>query len=225
MSVDRILILDCETTGLDPVEDCAIELGLVVYSVRHRTVLRSYSTLLASGRENTAEAINHIPSSALNDGSTPKQAWSVFEHWASKVDAIVAHRADFDRQFVPMVDRPWICTKYGVKWPLEDKPGQSLIYLALAHGLGVVDPHRALSDCMLIARLLTRCAELGHDPETILARGLRPMAVFQALVTFDDNHQAKSAGFEWEASTKRWLRKMAIEDAAMLEFRTAQVET
>lgn len=225
--MDRILILDCETTGLDPEKDQCIEVAAVLYSLRAQAVTEAHSWLIESDT-NDAEHINRISPSILR-GKTAYDAKYVWEQvmvTADICDAILAHNADFDRQWVPpnTIGLPWIDTLHGVTWPLETRPGINLIQLALEHGVGVVDAHRALSDCLLLARLLTRVAELGHDVEAILQRGLRPMATFQALVSYDQRQAAKDAGFYWEAPKKQWLRKMAIEDAAKLPFRVANLD-
>lgn len=38
--MDNVLILDCETTGLDPARDVCIEVACVRYSIRHRAETR-----------------------------------------------------------------------------------------------------------------------------------------------------------------------------------------
>lgn len=225
--MDLVLVIDTETTGLSPATDTCIEVAAVLYSLRFAGIVKVYSTLLAAGVENAAESVNHIPSGALELGATPSNAWKTVDGWGKQAEAVLAHNADFDRSFVPaevLSSIPWIDTCDGITWPRQSKPGASLISLALDHGLGVVDPHRALNDCLLLARLLTRCAELGHDVGALLAQGLRPRAMFQALVSFDDKDKAKEAGFRWDAPTRRWLRKMAVEDAGKLGFRVQEVQ-
>jgi hypothetical protein len=41
---------------------------------------------------------------------------------------------------------------------------------------------------------------------------------------FDQNEIAKAAGFKWNGESKRWTRRMAIEDAEALPFRTLKLE-
>jgi DNA polymerase-3 subunit epsilon len=224
--MDLLAILDTETTGLSPADGVCLEVAVVRYSLRCRAVLDAQSWILHGPEVNPAESINHIPAALMGYGTAPADVWDDVDFMLMGCDAALAHNADFDRQWIPEgtgADVPWIDTCHGVDWPRQSKPGSSLISLALEHGLGVIDPHRALSDCLLLARLLTRCAELGADVEALLARGLRPVAVFQALVSYDDREAAKAAGFHWEAGEKRWLRKMAIEDAAALPFRTRRI--
>lgn len=228
----QVLVLDTETTGLDPMTGRCIEVAAVRYSLLHFCVIEAYSSLLWGPASNLMEKVNHIPEKSLPCGDSAEAVWGGVSGMASTCDAILAHNADFDRQWVPndpvrcaaLLELPWICTCSGVTWPNQDKENGSLISLALAHGLGVVDPHRALSDCLLLARLMTRCHELGHDVQAMLEQGRRPQAMFQAIVPFDDKDLAKAAGFKWEASTKRWIRKMAIEDAGKLGFPTRKVD-
>lgn len=234
MTLRRVLIVDSETTGLDAKRDYAIEVGCVLWSVEHRSVIEAWSTLIAGPNGNPAEAINGIPASALTDAADAVVVKVRLLEFAGRADAIVAHSADFDRAFLaPIADvLPWICSCNDIEWPgariaanvepARERPGQSLVALCLAHGLGVSHAHRALTDCLLLARLLERVAEMGHDVEAMLTRGLRPKATFQALVSFDDKDKAKAAGFKWVPETKMWLRRMAVEDAKALPFQVRE---
>jgi DNA polymerase-3 subunit epsilon len=178
--------------------------------------------LLLYHEDNPCESINRIPPGVLVDGIPASEVWpSIYDVAIGHADAIVAHNADFDRGFVPASLRdvvPWICTKNDVTWPKQTKPGMSLVQLALAHDLGVAVAHRALADCDLIARLLTRCSELGHDIDAMLVRGLRPKVTLRALVSFDDRQKANEQGFHWNPTRKEWLRRMVEEDATGFDF-------
>ena len=220
----NILILDTETTGLDPAVDRAIEVAAILYSVEHATVLKSYSSLVRADA-NPCESINRIPPAALATAPTWDAAWSPLGSLASEAQAIVAHNADFDRSFAPrdLVEAlPWVCSKNDLAWPRQEKQGMSLVALALAHDLGVAVAHRAMADCDLLARLFTRARELGADLPAMLARGMRPKAEFIALVPFERKDEAKAAGFQWDGARREWRRRMAIEDAAAMPFRTVR---
>jgi DNA polymerase-3 subunit epsilon len=94
---------------------------------------------------------------------------------------------------------------------------------ATAIEVACASAHRAMADCDLLARLFTRVAEMGADLDDMLAHGLRPKATFQALVSYESNHLAKTAGFRWNAEKRVWARKMAIEDAAALPFKVREI--
>lgn len=162
----------------------------------------------------------HQPDSSRRpSGVEAIEPFRVLESWLPHAGAIVAHNADFDRQWFPDLGKPWLCTMSDFKWPLATKDGGSLIHLALDHGIGVSSAHRALTDCQLIAALFDRMDDLPG----MFAQAMRPKAVFRALVSYDDRELAKQAGFKWDGVTKQWTRRMAIEDAALLPFPTAKL--
>jgi DNA polymerase III epsilon subunit-like protein len=222
--VINVLLLDTETTGTELTDVC-IEVAAVVYSVTHAAPVRSFASLIRADN-NPAEHVNGIPAAMLALAPPAELVWRVVRRMALECDAIVAHNAAFDVRFVPAEvtnGMPWICSCYDLAWPKAPKLGAPLISLCLAHGLGVSHAHRALSDCDLLSRLLTRVHEMGCDLEALLARGLRPKATFQGLVPMSRNNELKEAWFKWKPDTKQWLRTMAIEDAALLPFPTREV--
>ncbi len=216
-----IAILDTETTGLDPAKDDVLEVAVCIYDLASASAVRSYASLLRAS-ENRAFDVNGIPVAALERAPEPTLVWAGVETLLRSADTVVAHRADFDRSFVEphLTARvPWVCSKFDLRWP-RGKPGDGLVHLALAHGLGVASAHRATTDVDTLARLFTRAAELGADLPAMIAHGLRPKARFVALVSFEEKEAAKTAGFQWDASRREWWRTMAIDDAAALPFRT-----
>lgn len=226
--MNRILLLDVETTSLSPADGDCIELAVVLFSLDHMSVVKAYSTLLKTGKDNPIERINHIPGGALDSGTDPTQAWASANNWAHQCDYVVGHNCEFDKQWVPascatLQSKTWIDTCNGCTWPKQSKPVENLVSLCLDHGIGIVDPHRALNDCMLLAMLLRRVHELGHDVRNILAQDLRPKAVFEALVPYERKDEAYAAGFHWDRATKQWTRKMAIEDTSALPFSVRRV--
>lgn len=218
--IRTVAITDTETTGLSPETDRCIEVAVVLWSVEHRTILECFSSLIR-GEGNAAEAINAIPAAVLPSARDPHDVWDRVACLVDKADVMAAHRAEFDRSFYPANLReakPWLCTKFDVQWP-RAKLGAPLTEAALAHGLGISHAHRALTDCLTIARLLERVAEMGHDVGAMIERGLRPKARFVALVSYDDREKAKAAGFAWDGTRREWSRTMAVADAAELPFK------
>ncbi|WP_139324954.1 3'-5' exonuclease [[Limnothrix rosea] IAM M-220] len=113
---DLLLIVDVETTGLDPKEDEVIELGAILYSVKEACTLQQFSTLFPV-TQNPAENINKISPQASqqldSQGITPFILLT--KNWIDQADYLVAHNAQFDRQwfgrnFLVQVNKPWLCT-------------------------------------------------------------------------------------------------------------------
>ncbi len=237
MGIESIVIVDTETTGLEPATCKIVEVAAVLYDVASACVIASFASLVAS-EDNAAEAINRIPVSALRNSPPDVHAWGrvgEIVDWATcGGDAVfMAHRASFDQSFLHAAAPglaarlPWVCSKFDVAWP-ESKPGASCVELALAHGVPVVSAHRALTDCMLIANTLRAVASRGHDVGWLIAQALRPRVMLRALVSYDNREQAKTAGFAFNTNgDKAWTKRVACEDvatfAATLPFKVAEV--
>lgn len=223
----RALIIDTETTGLSPDVDRCIEVGCILYDLELAAPVVAYSSLIGQvDPSNGAEAINRIAPSLIKEAPNGALVWGIVEQLVKSADVVLAHRAEFDRGFVPAelrTVRPWCCTKFHVEWPLG-KVGDHLVHLALAHGVGILAAHRALTDCDILARLLTRVAEMGHDLDAMLTRAMRPRVRAIAHVSYDDREKAKAAGFSWDGAKREWWREMPIEDVGALPFRTSTEE-
>lgn len=220
-----LLILDTETSSLDPTTGHLLEVAVAVWSIEHRSLIRARSWLVRAP-SNEAVDINGIPEALLSLGANRDEVMSeVYE--ASKVcDVVVAHNAPFDwKWFTPEIQSlAWADSCNDMEWP-RPSSSRGLTALALAHGLGVASAHRALDDVMTLVRLFERAAELGANIEAMVQRALRPKALFQAMVSFEDRELAKAARFRWnEDGTKRWLRSMPPDDTTDLGFKVQQVD-
>lgn len=219
----NLALVDVETNGLYAATSHVLEIGVVLWSVTHGVVIAAWSDLVQHD-SNDAESTNRIPVPALADGTPFDVALARLRHFVGRADIIVAHNAEFDESFLPGLDRQWLCSEYDFAWPCAPA-GQSLINLALAHGVAVTHAHRALTDVLLLSRLFERVREMGHDIPAMIAHASRPKAKFQAMVSYADKDLAKERGFRWDPSARRWTRRMAIEDAEKLPFSTKIIES
>lgn len=173
-SLETLLILDVETTGLSPEKHRCIELGAVLFSVSLRTTLSQVSMLFPVDK-NPAQRINRISPEASQRPQPWQQTLELFQVMTQHADVAVAHNASFDRRWfgrppLPTVMLPWVCT-CTAPWPsqLGLRPGRvSLKDLARAHEVQIGDAHRALADCAVLAQILSRCDDL----EALLLSGL-----------------------------------------------------
>lgn len=223
----RLLILDTETTGLDPERDHCIEVGAVLFHVSSRAVLSQLSLLLPC-QSNAAEAINGIDAAV----SRQKQPWQAgllyFQEMVGSADVIVAHNAAFDRAWfgrghLPAIDKPWLCSMDDLRWPSERrlKATPSVRDLALAYGIPVWAAHRALTDCIYLAQVFERCEAL----DSLLLAGLEPRRLYRAELPYDQRHRAREAGFRWnDPVAKAWSRRLSEREARELDFLVRPVE-
>ena len=214
-----LAIIDTETSGLDPSKDVCVEVAVILYDIEHAAPIESFASLIRA-KGNATEAVNRIPVPLLERAPADQAVWSVVRAMIERADVIVAHRASFDRAFLPAELRelrPFACSKFDIEWP-HGKLGDHLVHLALAHGVGVMDAHRALTDCETLVRIFQRVAEQGADVPAMLARAMRPKVTVIAQVRYDDREKAKSHGFAWNPEARHWSRSMAREDVGSLPF-------
>ena len=234
----NLLIVDVETTGLDFEKNAPIEFGAILFDVEHRAITHQFSALLPSVVPNGAEDLNKIPDSLLDTAAvkvgwarTPLQYLQHLHNWA---DAILAHNAEFDRQWLlPMLSsnegglagnwrqKPWLCTLRDFRWKLPGlRSAPSVVDLALAHGVPVWQTHRALTDCGYLAQVLASRQDL---PELLLD-AQTPQILYEAVVIYEQREMVKAAGFRWQEHKERtWTRYLREDEARALPFKVVAV--
>lgn len=218
--IRQIAILDTETTSLEPPPvGKIVEVAVMLYDVKFAQPVASFASLIQAD-SNEAEHINGIPAGMLGAARTADFVWRAVQWLIEPATVIIAHRAEFDRQFCPDLGKPWICSKTDIRWG-DRVRGDHLVQLALGLGLGVASAHRAMADVDTLARILTRVAEKGGDLEAMIVHAMRPKKLFYAQVSYEDREIAKSHGFLWDQPKhgKNWYRYMPPEDVAELPFK------
>ena len=211
-AIEQLLILDTETTGLNPQRDQVIEVGAILFSVPQRSVLSQVSFLLPSP-VNPAEPLNGIAPAATSAPQPWRQSLALLQELATSAQLAVAHNAAFDRAWfgagqLPDLPLPWLCSMEDINWPADRqlRPRPSVRDLALAYGVPVWAAHRALTDCIYLAQVFERCDAL----EELIAEGLEPRHLFRAKVSYEERHLAREAGFRWnEPLQGAWSRRLS----------------
>lgn len=218
MPYKLLLIVDLETTGLIPENSKVMELGAILYSVQNACVIQQLSTLFPVS-ENPAQKINKINVQATQMVDDYSISLEQFRHWVDIADFMVAHNAEFDKQWfgfglLPEINKPWLCTYDDFVWSKNEKP-TSLINTVLNYGIGVNNAHRALTDCQLIAALFDRVSESGEFEEILteaIERSKEPKKTVIAKVSYDDRNLAKQFRFKWNPDKKAWLKEIRLSD-------------
>ena len=161
----KLLIVDTETTGLNPVSSKCLEVGAILFHVESRSVLSQQSFLLPVDK-NDAEFINRIPAEITQIVQPWNEGLQYLTNLIEAADVLVAHNSAFDKKWfekdpLPKISKPWICSMEDIAWPLElhlsARP--SMRDLALAFGVPVWAAHRALTDCIYLAEVFSRCEQ------------------------------------------------------------------
>ncbi len=151
--------IDVETTGLSSHKDEIVELALVLFRYDDLCItgiVDSYSSLREPSCPISREAYKaHGLSKQKLKGKRLDEDRIL--NMIGQADFLVAHNATFDRSFIKAMfpslnGKRWYCTMSGIKW----RGGKSLQRLLSAHGIKVVQAHRALDDVHGVLNLLTQ---------------------------------------------------------------------
>ena len=223
----KILILDTETTGLDPADGAVvIELAGILFDVELRDVIAQCSVLLPTG-SNDAQHVNRIkPELTRSAPGLMPPMLKAFYAMAQQADYVLAHNADFDRKWfgdggsLPALDLRWICSMDDVQWPRNSKRGRaSVVSLALDYEVPVWAAHRALTDCVYLAEVMKREPDLTR----LLIEALEPKKVYVSMLPYESRQQCKDAGFVWDQIVpKAWAKKMRPTEAEKLGFQVRE---
>lgn len=214
-----ILLLDTETTGLDPKVDVVVEVGVARIDPKHGKLIDAHSWITDGGKYGGEEVHGITKELILEHGASLE---SVVAHrlgtYSRGCECIVAHNADFDRQWFgeEAFELRWV-DSIDLPWPRKPQ-GKSLTALALAHGVGIVSAHRALNDVLTLAMLFERAVELGADLEKMISDGLLPRSRWVADVPMSRNGELKQAGFRWDPEKKQWWKKATQQEASAWGF-------
>ena len=159
-------IVDVETTGMSPRNgDEVVEIGIILFrfnAVHHDEVevVETYQAL--------REPLESIPYSVTQiHGITDEMVlgkkldYPKMESIFARAEFVVAHNKSFDRSFletlVPMsLDRPWLCSCFGIKWKNHGLENRRLGTLRDYFGIAHDESHRALADCEVVLEALKR---------------------------------------------------------------------
>lgn len=213
--VKRGIILDTETTGLDPAVDEIVELALVPFTYtpdgRIYETGPAFSGLRQPSKPIPPEmtAIHGIDDEMVKGAAIdPAEVAGIIAEAAP----IIAHHAEFDRPFVEKLfpefeKRPWACSMSQIDWRAEGFDGQGLAYLGLASGF-FYDKHEAEADCWAMLALLERSLPKSGKPALLqlLEKGrLATWRVFAENSPFQQKDNLKARGYRWNAERKVWF--------------------
>ena len=209
--MDYGLIVDVETTGLNAGQDKVIEIGFVEFKIGGDG--RPNISTMYSGVEDPGVSLSDEVSrlTGLTDEVLQGQQidWSLVRKYWDRASVIIAHNAEFDRNF--LMARPelkdmrkhWACSVRHIDWRSKNFGSLKLQYLAADHGFANPFAHRALFDCAttyrLVAPHLTELVEASYEPEyEIIAVGS----------PFETKDILKSHGYRWDAEQRAWRKRI-----------------
>lgn len=219
-----ILLIDFETTGLDPKDHRVIEIGAMICQ-EDWTPVGSLSVLV-KGEDYpplTAEItkITGITEEDMRDAVSPEIAWKYLSDLCGDdVSYVVAFNSNFDSKFfqeemkrtgfsmLPRLNKllqlPWLCAMADVETNYQYKSWR-LSHLALEYGVPVnpKELHRAVNDVKLMRDMLEAT---GTNIAEIYEFNVTPWIFIRAIIPppWDDGGAGKKAaqelGYSWEVA-------------------------
>ena len=217
------VVLDVETTGLNPANCEIIELGMVKFEFaadgRIFRVVEVFEGLRQPSHPIPAE-ITDI--TGITDDMVAGQTIDPAEvgRIIDDVAVIIAHNAGFDRNFCErfapcFASRAWACSVTEIGWRQEGFEGSRLGYLLMGAGL-FHDGHRATEDCRALLEILARPLPKSGEPalKRLLDTARRATVRLWAQNSpFDMKDVLKARGYKWSSGDdgrpKCWWRDVA----------------
>lgn len=221
------LVVDVETTGIDPASDVIIELAMRRFRYdrlgRILKIDRAWTWLEDPGRA-LPEEITRL--TGITDVDLVGQ--EIDEEAAVRLflsaDLVIAHNASFDRKFVERrlpgaAGLPWACSCGEVDWAASKFDGRALGWLVAQAGW-FFGAHRATNDVDAVIALL--CHEMA-DGRTALAQLVDsadcPTVRIEAVgADFHVKDGLRARGYRWNADDKVWWKEIAASDLSSEEF-------
>lgn len=205
------VVIDVETTGLDPDADQIIELSMISfwYDADDRIVgVRDvFSQLRDPGQAIPADvtALTGISDEMVAGQAVDSEALRRFIKGAG---IFIAFHAAFDRRFAErgwdvFAPKHWACAMAEIDWRAEGAESMKLGHLLADRGL-FYRRHRGTDDCEALLSLLSM--PLPKSGGTALARLLRSARrpstrIWAANAPYDSKDRLKARGYRWHDGT------------------------
>ena len=213
------IILDFETTGLDPTKDEIIEVACVKFRYSETDMITGVSDVFQSYNEPSTP----IPALVTDlTGITNEMVvghridMAALEAFVADANIVIAHNAGFDRKFAERLSptfehMPWACTQTEIDWRKHGFGGAKLGYLLADMG-HFHNAHRAIDDCHALVEVL------GHPlpakarsifAELIECARRTTVRILAERSPFELKDALKARGYRWNDGTdgrpKSWF--------------------
>lgn len=217
------VVVDTETTGLDPLEDRLIEIAVQRFrysadgQVREVEQVRSW---LEDPERPLPERIAKLTGLTDQELAGRRFDTAAITSMLSTADLVIAHNAAFDRpfldrRFLNLRYRAWACSMAQVDWLALGFDGRALGHLVLQSGR-FFEGHRAGND---VAALTSLLATPAIDRRTILSHLLArcmldSFRVDAVNAPFEAKDALKKRGYRWDPSCHFWWREVEESEIA-----------
>lgn len=226
--MSRGVVVDTETTGVNPDKDVIIELGMVLFEFDPTTgrigrIIESFDQLEDAGfpippESTTVHGITDemVAGQKIDDASVAK--------FLERVSLVIAHNSKFDRVFLEkrlaiFETLPWGCSYAQVDWRGEGIGSAKLDYISYQYGF-FYEAHRAEGDCYALLEVLQQ--PLPQSGVLVLKFILDRLAqksyqIFAIGSPFETKDVLKARGYRWDGAKKCWHTTVDGDEAIKVE--------
>jgi len=203
------VIVDLETTGLDPLVDEIIEIGMIcfTYDEGSEPVMTNIYGALEDPKKPIPPEITKLTGITSEQTKGQSINWCLVKETLSKVDVVVAHNASFDRSFLEQrvelagTHCHWVCSIKHIDWPKLGYKTSALNYLAADHGFVNPFSHRAVFDCATTFNIIAK-----HVDSMIARSYLKEILIKACYAPFESKDLLKAKNYRWDPTEKVWSR-------------------
>ena len=216
------VIVDVETTGLNPNTDEIIEIGMVRFAYTPGgTVLGLLADF--SGFREPSHPIPHEITRMTGITNTMVAGRRIYDdqirNFVASADIVIAHNAGFDRRFCErlcsaFVDKPWACSQTQIPWSAEGVEGTKLFYIGVQQGFWF-EGHRALDDCYALLEILERpllVSGQGTLQKLLEVARETTFRIWALGAPFEVKDRLKARGYRWnvgeDGQPRAWHREV-----------------
>lgn len=215
-----VVMIDTETTGLNPSVDKVIDIGLVKLEVDASTgefirVVDTWDSL-----EDPMEPITPLITglTGITDDMVKGRCFNERElvDLMKNVSLVIAHGSLHDRRFLEsrfpwFANFAWGCSLDQINWAAEGFGSAKLEFIAYKCGF-FYDAHRALLDSHALLRAVVECV-LPSTGQPVLSSLIGMCSesdyrLFANGAPFEAKDLLRSRGFRWDAEKKLWHRTL-----------------
>jgi DNA polymerase III subunit epsilon len=225
---DRVklgLLVDVETTGLNPQTDEIIELGMIRFAYSQTGTILGPLAEFQSFRGPGKPIPPHVSRmTGITDEMVAGQRIDddALVAFVADVDLVIAHHAAFDRRFCERLNtvfenKAWACSQSQIPWRAEGIEGTKLFYVAAQQAFWF-EGHRALDDCYALLEILEMPLPVSHEitMAKLLDVARRPTARVWALgAPYEVKDRLRERGYRWnvgeDGRPRAWHREVAAE--------------
>lgn len=214
------LIVDVETTGLDPSQHSIIELALLPFEYVESSGLVGLVHDYVRFYEDPGEPIPSeiVELTKITDEKVAGQSISddVVNNLISGADLVVAHNAAFDRRFLErrlpeFANVNWACSLKEVPWKSLGFSSSTLEFLMFKKCKQFFEAHSASEDCKALLHVLATPFPNGNTPFQMLLESAtkKTIRIWATGAPFETKEALKLRKYRWnpgdDGNPKAWF--------------------